>query len=143
MSSNVETFKIHLTRKSRGRVELHEGKAPEPPIRPRVPTRAARLLALAHRIDGLVRSGEFDDYSQVALVAGLSRARVSQITDLSLLAPSIQERVLLELKPDKGRERYGERDLRLILREPDWDRQLVLFERMLASCDTDASSIKE
>lgn len=133
MSSNVETFKIHLARKSRGRVELREGKAPEPLLRPRVPTRAARLLALAHRIDGLVRSGEFDDYTQIALVAGLTKARVSQIADLSLLAPAVQERVLIELKPEKGRELYGERDLRRIIREPDWHRQLVLFEKMLAS----------
>lgn len=143
MSSATETFKIHLARKSHGRVELREGEAPEPPPRPRVPTRAARLLALAHRFDGLVRSGEFDDYTQVALVAGLTKARISQIADLSLLAPVVQERVLVELKPEKGRELYGERDLRLIVREPDWDRQLVLFERMLADRRKDAAKVTE
>ena len=53
-----ETFTVHLARQSRGQVMLREGKAPEPDARPRVPMRAARLMAMAIRIDGLVRSGD-------------------------------------------------------------------------------------
>ena len=116
----------------RGEVLLKEGAAPPKPPSERVPTRAAKLLALAHRIDGLVRDGKMTDYAEVALVAGLTRARISQITDLLLLAPSIQERVLLETKPERGRERYGERHLRQIVRDHDWDRQIQAFEKLTA-----------
>lgn len=135
--THAETYTVHLARSAHGQVEFVEGKAPTPAPRERVPTRAARLLAMAHRIDGLVRSGEMSDYAEVALVAGITRARVSQIMDLTLLAPSIQERVLRELKPERGRDRYSERDLRRIVRDADWDRQERAFERLLGRGDTD------
>lgn len=131
--SMTETFRVHLAREALGQVELREGEAPKPAERERVPARAARLLALAHRIDALVRSGEMRDYAEVALVAGLSRARVSQIVDLTLLAPAVQERVLREMKPERGRERYSERDLRRIVRDSDWDRQIRAFQRLAGS----------
>ena len=131
--SRSDSFKIHLARTEHGQVVLKEGAAPPKPSPKRVPTRAARLLALAHRIDGLVRDGKMTDYAEVALVAGLTRARISQIVDLMLLAPSIQERVLCETKPERGRDRYGERHLRQIIRDHDWDRQLKAFERLLES----------
>ncbi|MCA9273778.1 MAG: hypothetical protein KDA31_12130 [Phycisphaerales bacterium] len=125
-----ETFTVHLARQSRGQVMLREGKAPEPDARPRVPMRAARLMAMAIRIDGLVRSGEMACFAEVALVAGVSRARLSQIMDLTMLAPSIQESVLRELKPERGRDPYSERDLRRIVRDPDWRRQERAFEAL-------------
>lgn len=130
--SRTETFRIHLSRSEHGQVVLKNGAPPRKPATKRVPTRAARLLALAHRIDGLVRDGKMTDNAEVALVAGLSRARVSQIVDLMYLAPAIQERVLRETKPERGRERYGERHLRAIIRDHDWDRQLKAFEQLTA-----------
>tara|TARA_R110002072_G_scaffold13909_1_gene58006 strand:- start:71 stop:472 length:402 start_codon:yes stop_codon:yes gene_type:complete len=131
--SRTETYRVHLSRVEHGQVVLKEGAAPPKPPPRRVPTRAARLLALAHRIDGLVRDGKMTDYAEVALVAGLTRARISQITDMLFLAPSIQEQVLCETKPERGRERYGERHLRQIVRDHDWDRQVQAFESLLAA----------
>lgn len=131
--SRTETYRVHLSRVEHGQVVLKEGAAPPKPPPRRVPTRAARLLALAHRIDGLVRDGKMTDYAEVALVAGLTRARISQITDMLFLAPPIQERVLCETKPERGRERYGERHLRQIVRDHDWDRQVHAFESLLAA----------
>jgi len=131
--SKTQTYQIHLAKSEHGQVTLKEGVAPPKPQAKRIPTRTARLLALAYRIDGLVRDGKMTDYAEVALVAGLTRARISQITDLMFLAPDIQERVLRETKPEKGRERYGERHLRQIIRDHDWDRQLKAFERLINS----------
>ncbi|MBU8920925.1 MAG: hypothetical protein KOO63_03595 [Bacteroidales bacterium] len=54
----------------------------------------ARQLALAYHIHSLVDSGEVKDIASIADAAGISRARVSQILDLTLLAPSIQEGIL-------------------------------------------------
>ncbi len=89
--------------------------------------RVARMLALAHKIDGLVRCGEIHDYAYAARRLGLTRARVTQITNLLLLAPAIQE-AILDLPPvTSGRDPVSERQLRPIAAESDWSKQLALW----------------
>jgi len=95
------------------------------------PPRVACLLALAHKLEGLVRSGEVRDYADLARLGRVSRARMSQILNLLLLAPSIQEYLLLLPPQPPGEPRITERDLRVVLREPRWDRQRVLFAELL------------
>ena len=55
----------------------------------RVP-RISRLMALAVRLEGLVRAGRVKDYAELARLGGVSRARVTQVLNLRNLAPSIQ-----------------------------------------------------
>jgi Resolvase, N terminal domain len=69
----------------------------------RVP-RVSRLLALALRLDRLVRAGEIADYATLARLGYVSRARVSQILQLLLLAPDIQETLLLLPCTERGRD---------------------------------------
>lgn len=126
------SFKIHLKRQSHGRVELCEGEAPVKAVI-EAPLRIARLVALAHRIDGLVRAGELRDYAEVALVAGLTRARISQIIGLLNLSPDIQEQLLFMNRPATGREPIGEQHVRLIALEPDWKKQKRMFASVFAS----------
>lgn len=93
-------------------------------------TRAARLLALAHTIDTKARAGEYRDLADAARQLGLTRARVSQITNLLLLAPAIQEAVL-DLPPTiSGRDPITERQLRPIAAEPDWNTQLEMWRKL-------------
>ena len=102
----------------------------EPVGEPQGPApRIARLLALAHRLDGLIRSGEVKDYAHMARLGHLSAARVSQIMILQNLAPSIQEYVLF-LSSAEARF-ITELNLRRIAREAHWDRQRQLFEKLL------------
>ena len=102
----------------------------EPVSEPEGPApRIARLLALAHRLDGLIRSGEIKDYAHLARLGHLSGARVSQIMILQNLAPSIQEYVLF-LSAAEARF-ITEPNLRKIAREARWDRQRQLFEKLL------------
>jgi hypothetical protein len=63
-------------------------------------------------------------------LGGVSRARVSQILNLLTLAPSIQEHLLFLPSLDSEDEPITERELRPLLREPQWDRQRELFERL-------------
>ena len=93
------------------------------------PPRIARLLALAHKVEGLVRSGSITGYGELARLGHISPARLSQIMVLLHLAPSIQEYVLF-LAPADTRF-VSELGLRKIAREPRWDRQRVLFEQLL------------
>jgi hypothetical protein len=89
------------------------------------PCRIACLLALAHRLDDLVRSGTVKDYAELARLGHITRARVSQIVNLLNLAPEIQE-YLLWLPSECARE-VTERDLRRIAGEVRWDRQRERF----------------
>src|SRR5262245_16695606 len=94
MSGVRVEFSVHLARADAGRVELREGPAPCPaPVAARVP-RVARLMALALRIERLVRAGEVRDYAHAARLGQVTRARVAQIMGLLNLAPDLQEALL-------------------------------------------------
>jgi Arc/MetJ-type ribon-helix-helix transcriptional regulator len=69
------------------------------------------LLGLAHAIERQIQAGAFKDYSDVARHHGLTRARVTQLLDLTLLAPDLQEQILLAEAVD-GLEPMSERQLR-------------------------------
>jgi len=51
--------------------------------------RLARQLALAHRVQHLLDSGEVESRADVARMTGVSLGRVSQVIDLMLLSPDI------------------------------------------------------
>ncbi len=77
-------------------------EAPEPPA-PKGPSRPARMLALAHHIERLIDAGELKDYVDAASAMGVTRARLTQLANLLLLAPEIQEHVLLDEHPIQTR----------------------------------------
>lgn len=56
--------------------------------------RVARLLALAHKFQRILDSGEVKSMADLARLGRVSRARITQIMDLMMLAPEIQEEVL-------------------------------------------------
>jgi len=86
--------------------------------------RIARLLALAIRMEGLVREQAIRDYAAVARLGCVTRARMTQIMMLLNLAPDIQEQILF-LPPIRG---LNERTLRPISNQIDWDEQRRLFQ---------------
>jgi hypothetical protein len=92
----------------------------------RVP-RVARHLALAHEIERRIRAGELDDLAHAARAFGLTRARVTQIVSLTLLAPAIQDEILALPPVTAGRDPITERTLRRIVAEPVWERQLAVW----------------
>ncbi|HEY7339016.1 MAG TPA: hypothetical protein VH639_29275 [Bryobacteraceae bacterium] len=108
------------------RVPIEAG-APNPAVTSGRPPRVACLLALAHRFEHLVRTGAVRDYAEIARLGGVSRARVSQILNLLALAPAIQEQILFLPSRAAGDDSLTERDLRLIVRDLRWDRQIDLF----------------
>ena len=75
------------------------------------------MLALAHYVERLVDAGELESYAAAAHALGLTRARLTQVMKLVLLAPKIQERILLE------DTRTSERALRSVVGEIEWKRQ--------------------
>ena len=100
---------------------------PEP--RRRVP-RVARLLAFAHKVDVMIRAAELRDLAHAAKTAGITRARMTQIMNLLLLAPEIQEAILDLPTFINGRDPVSERALRRIVAEADWKQQYELWEEL-------------
>jgi len=95
---------VHIARRGRGgRPELREGPAPADPPPERVP-RVARLMALAIKLEALVRTGVVRDYAELARLGRVTRARVTQVMNLTLLAPDIQEALLFLPPVTAGRE---------------------------------------
>ncbi len=90
-------------------------------------------MALAHKLEALVRSGRVKDYAELSRLAHVSAARIGQIVILGQLAPAIQEHVLF--LPAEHAALIGERELREVAREPRWDRQRARFEQLLAERD--------
>lgn len=82
----------------------------------RQPARVSRQLALAYDLRRRLDAGEFADYASMARALGFSRNRITQIMDLLLLAPDIQdESLFLEFLP--GRQPINEAHLqRSVLR---------------------------
>jgi hypothetical protein len=95
------------------------------------PPRLTRLLALAHRLDDLVRNGNAKNYRELAGLGHVSAARLSQILVLLNLAPAIQEYVLFLSAGEGGF--ITELELRNIAREPRWDRQVACFADLIGS----------
>ena len=105
--------------------------APVPKLEPqgRVP-RIATLLALAHRIDSMIAAGELRDFADAARILGVTRARVTQLMNLVLLAPAIQAEILDLPRTVNGRDIVTERQLRRVVSEPAWDQQLALWRQL-------------
>ena len=51
-------------------------------------------MALAIHFDQLTREGKVKDYAELARLTHVTRARISQIMNLRMLAPEIQEAIL-------------------------------------------------
>ena len=121
------TGKLHLVRKG------HTKRFAEtPPVEPepvRRPARVAIMLALAHKIQQAIDEGVVGDRAEVATRLGLTRARVTQLLDLTLLAPDIQERILLAEAED-GVEPATERRLREVVRNDTWAVQRMAFAQL-------------
>ena len=98
----------------------------------RVP-RVSRLLALALRLDRLVRAGEIADYATLARLGHVSRARVSQILSLVQLAPDLQETLLFLPPTERGRDTIRLRQLQSLAAIPDWRRQRGLWQELCSS----------
>lgn len=118
----------------RARLEPARGDVARPAARREPvhrPARVALMLALAHRIERQIASGELADRAQAARTLGLTSARVSQLCDLLLLAPDIQDELLF-LESIDGVEPITERALRPISAEPLWSQQRARWAALRA-----------
>lgn len=129
--------RIHFKRGRSGRKRLVAGDKPTlPQVSPGNVPRVARLMALAIRLEGLVKGEAVHDYAELARLGQVSRARVTQIMNLLHLAPDIQEEILFLPRMVKGRDRIRERDLRPIAAVLDWASQRRMWCELTRNCLT-------
>jgi hypothetical protein len=128
------TKEVHFCHGRGRRKVLAEGAPPEAASTPigTVP-RLARLMALAIRLERLVRSGEVGDYADIARLGHVTRARVTQIMNLLNLAPDIQEEILFLPRTEKGRDPIREHLVRPIVAVPDWRKQRKMWQETRTS----------
>jgi hypothetical protein len=111
---------IHLATPTR-RTVVREGSKPARPTG-RIP-RVSRILALAHHFQNLLDTGVVRTQMELAALTKLTTARITQIMNLLILAPDIQEEVLFMPLVTKGSASVTERDLRPLLKTLVWSEQ--------------------
>jgi len=123
--------KVHFKNGRRGRKRMRKGEVPVvSPIEPgRVP-RISRLMALAIRFDGLLMRDLVRDYADLARLGLVSKPRVTQIMNLLLLSPDIQEEILFLPRTLNGKDPISERHIRSITTVLDWDIQRRMWEKL-------------
>jgi hypothetical protein len=98
-------------------------------------------MALAVKIDALLDQCPDLDGQEFARRAQVSRTRITQILNLALLAPDIQEQLLWLPPLASGREAITEKSLRRLSGEPHWERQRERFTELLARRSGAAHSV--
>lgn len=124
--------KVEIVRGHAGRKKIADASRSQPAAPAgRIP-RVSKLMALAIRFDGLLRSGVISDQSELARLSQVTQPRMTQIMNLLHLAPDIQEQILFQRPVLKGNDLIHEKMLRPISAEIDWAMQREMW-RALAS----------
>ena len=98
--------------------------------------RIAKLLALAHKFDGLLCQGVIANCAALARLGQVSRARITQIMNLLYLAPDIQEEILFLSPSLRGRDVIHLRHLQPIAAILDWHEQRTRWRTLAPAADT-------
>jgi hypothetical protein len=123
--ARVVAGKLHRVRRTLAKTFVQQLPAPPEPVRR--PARIALMLALAHKIQDAIDRGIVRDHVDAARKLGLTSGRVTQLLNLTLLAPDIQEQLLFAETID-GVEPISERRIRGILRFVGWGEQMKSFD---------------
>ena len=119
---------------------LHPVEKPDQAALEKRLPRLTRLLALAVKCEGLVRSGAVPDYAELARRGWVTRARITQILNLLHLAAPIQEEILSWPEGKSKRDPVSERALRRLTRIPSWSKQLELWHKLVPTANPAASA---
>jgi len=134
MSDEIQVGATFHKKRVGKHIAMVEGPPPTAPERPkgRLP-RITRYMALAIYYEDLIRQGHVYDYAEIAALCHVTRARVTQIMNLRLLAPEIQEELISRGRLMGGRETLSLRQLQSVALDSDWRRQREKWKRIVTS----------
>ena len=92
--------------------------------------RITRLMALAIKLQDDLENKRIKDQAELARLGRVTRARISQIMDLTLLSPRIIEEILFFPKVIRGREILTETAIRKIAKAKLWTEQENLWAEL-------------
>ncbi len=128
---------VHFATTQRGKGQIRPGPKPTAPdVKPGRLPRVTRLMALAIRFEELLKDGTVKDYADLARLGGVSRARITQIMNLRLLAPDIQEKLLFHERINGPQDTMQLRDLQAVALEADWALQRLRYSGMATGDNT-------
>lgn len=113
---------IHFQYGKRSRKTIEAGAAPTPSAARCIP-RVSKIIALAIRLDRLIRDCQVTEQGELARLGYVTWARLTQITNLLCLTPDIQEEILFLPATERGRDAITERELRPIAAVVSWGKQ--------------------
>jgi hypothetical protein len=124
-------FQFSIKQRGRGaKKRIVEGTAPSDEPKPaleQIP-RISRYMALAIHFEDLIRQGVVTDYADLARLGHVTRARVTQIMNLRLLAPEIQEDLLFSEKEGDDRIPIQLTSLQVLATICSWRTQRQLWQ---------------
>jgi hypothetical protein len=128
--------KIEFTREAKGRQRIRPAKKKKKPVEAgRIP-RISRLMAVAIRLERMLRTGEVSDLTELARLGHVTQPRMSQILNLTLLAPDIQEALLFLPRVESGKPPIHEKMLRPVVAEISWRRQREAWSTIVSTHQT-------
>jgi hypothetical protein len=131
MSDEIQVGATFHKKRVGKHIAMVEGPPPTTPERPkgRLP-RITRYMALAIYYEDLIRQGHVYDYAEIATLGHVTRARVTQIMNLRLLAKDIQEQLLTMPRLLNGRDTLCLRSLQTLSVEPCWKKQRIAWSQL-------------
>lgn len=121
--------KLHFNTDSRGRKRIDREPKPKPVVpQGRVP-RVSKLLALAIHFQQLLDDRVVADQSDLARLSQVTQPRITQIMNLLMLSPEIQEEILQLPKVVEGKDPIHEKLLRPIAAEVCFRKQFELWQK--------------
>lgn len=128
MNAYTVSRKIHFQNSRRSKKTIRPGEKPKRKIA-RTP-RISKLMALAIHFEQMLRDGHVEDMATLARYGQVTRARMTQIMNLLLLTPDIQETILNLPQTTRGRDDITIRRLNTIALEPDWTVQQQMWHEL-------------
>jgi hypothetical protein len=134
MSNEIQVGATFHKKRVGKHIAMVEGPPPTGPERPkgRLP-RITRYMALAIYYEDLIHQGHVHDYAEIATLGHVTRARVTQIMNLRLLAPIIQEQLLQLPRVRNGHVFLVLRSLQKIALTFSWEEQELLWADLQVS----------
>ncbi len=132
-------YKFNTATGRTGAKKYEDGETPPSP-NGRVP-RISKLMALAIRFETLMRDSTVENQAEIARLAMISRARVTQIMNLLNLAPELQEEILFLPRVMSGKDRVHLKGVLPISVKPIWSNQTKLWKTFEIG-DNDRSVVK-
>ena len=128
MNAYTVSRKIHFQNSRRSKKTIRSGEKPKRKAA-RTP-RISKLMALAIHFEQMLKDGHVQDMATLARYGQVTRARMTQIMNLLLLAPDIQEKLLNLPQTTSGRDTVIIRDMQGIALQPDWTAQQQMWHEL-------------